>query len=122
MANRTRLPRYYDPSIPPLMGDPDQLLQALLNLMTNAARAALEGGGTVIVRTRVVRQMTIGNVRHRLVLVVQFEDNGPGIPAGLVDRIRLGLLRSVVLRPLAMEPMALLRILQPLLLQPLLLA
>ncbi len=78
--------RDYDPSIPDLMADPDRLIQALLNLARNAANATGQSG-QIILRTRVMRQFTIGNIRHRLVLRVEVEDNGPGIPPELQERI-----------------------------------
>jgi two-component system nitrogen regulation sensor histidine kinase GlnL len=80
--------RDYDPSIPPLMGDTDQLIQALLNVARNGARAA-GPTGTLILRSRVLRQFTIGNTRHRLVLQVEIEDDGPGIDRELQERIFL---------------------------------
>ena len=78
--------RDYDPSIPELIADPDRLIQALLNLARNAA-AATGVGGRIVLRTRVLRQFTIGNRRHRLVLRVEVEDNGPGIPHDLQERV-----------------------------------
>lgn len=80
--------RDYDPSIPPLLGDPDQLIQAILNIVRNGAQAAGDSG-RLILRTRVLRQFTIGNARHRLVLQVEVEDNGPGIPRDMQERIFL---------------------------------
>lgn len=80
------LERDYDPSIPDLFADPDQLIQALLNILRNGAQA-LPQGGRIRVRTRVLRQFTLGHVRHRLVLQVDIEDNGPGIPPDLLGRI-----------------------------------
>jgi two-component system nitrogen regulation sensor histidine kinase GlnL len=76
----------YDPSIPPLRADPDRLIQAVLNLGRNAVAAA-GSGGEVIFQTRVLRQFTIGNRRHRLVLRVQIIDDGEGIAPDLLDRI-----------------------------------
>jgi len=78
--------RDYDPSIPDLVGDPDRLIQALLNIVRNAVAAA-GNAGQIVLRTRVLRQFTIGNRRHRLVLRVEVEDNGPGIPVALQERI-----------------------------------
>ncbi|MFD2112818.1 nitrogen regulation protein NR(II) [Thiorhodococcus fuscus] len=78
--------RDYDPSIPDFMADQDRLIQAFLNLARNAAAAAgLDG--CVEFRTRVLRQFTIGNRRHRLVLLTQMRDNGPGIPEEIRDQI-----------------------------------
>ena len=78
--------RDYDPSIPELLADSDRLIQAFLNLARNGAEAAGESGN-LIFQTRVLRQFTIGNKRHRLVLRVSIEDSGPGIPDELRDRI-----------------------------------
>jgi two-component system nitrogen regulation sensor histidine kinase GlnL len=78
--------RDYDPSIPPVAGDPDQLIQAMLNIARNGARAAGPKGNLVF-RTRVQRQFTIGNRRHRLVLQVEIQDDGPGIPRDMQERI-----------------------------------
>lgn len=78
--------RDYDPSIPELSADPDQLIQAFLNILRNAAHAVSDAG-RVRIRTRVLRQFTLGQVRHRLVLQVEIEDNGPGIGPQLLDRI-----------------------------------
>lgn len=76
----------YDPSIPPMYGDFDQLIQAFLNIFRNGARAAGDAGQLGI-RTRVLRQFTIGSQRHRLVISVELSDNGPGIPEELQERI-----------------------------------
>ena len=78
--------RDYDPSIPDLLADSDRLIQAFLNIARNGAEAA-GAAGHLLFRTRVLRQFTIGNQRHRLVLRVSIEDSGPGIPAELRDRI-----------------------------------
>lgn len=81
-----RLSRDYDPSIPDFAGDAERLIQALLNIARNGAEAAGEQG-MLTLRTRALRQFTIGNLRHRLVLSVEVEDDGPGIPAPLIERI-----------------------------------
>lgn len=78
--------RDYDPSIPHLKADPDRLIQAFLNLLRNAVAAA-GATGLIWLRTRVLRQFTIGAHRHRLVLRVEVQDDGPGIPPELQDRI-----------------------------------
>lgn len=76
----------YDPSIPSMTGDMDQLIQAFLNIMRNGARAA-GSTGALGIRTRVLRQFTIGSRRYRLVISVELSDNGPGIPVELQERI-----------------------------------
>jgi two-component system nitrogen regulation sensor histidine kinase GlnL len=78
--------RDYDPSIPDITADADQLIQALLNIARNAARA-VAGAGTITLRTRVQRQFTIGGIRHRLVARIQVIDDGPGIPPELIEKI-----------------------------------
>ncbi len=78
--------RDYDPSVPPLMGDADQLIQAIFNIVGNAAEA-LQGCGTIQLRTRVLRQHTLGVRRHRLVLKLDILDDGPGIPPHLGETI-----------------------------------
>lgn len=81
-----RVLRDYDPSIPDFVADQDRLIQAFLNLARNAAAAAGREG-YIELRTRVLRQFTIGNRRHRLVLQAQIRDDGPGIPPDIQDRI-----------------------------------
>ncbi len=78
--------RDYDPSIPELVGDMDQLIQAVLNIVRNALRV-LDNQGTVTLRTRIQRQLTIGNVRHRLAAQVDIVDDGPGIPPEIADTL-----------------------------------
>jgi two-component system nitrogen regulation sensor histidine kinase GlnL len=70
--------RDYDPSLPELWLDRDQMLQALLNLAKNAREAA-GARGRITFRTRVLRQFTLNGVRHRLVACADIEDDGPGI-------------------------------------------
>jgi two-component system nitrogen regulation sensor histidine kinase GlnL len=79
--------RDYDPSIPDLYGDADQLIQAVLNITRNAARALGTSGGKIILRSRVLRQLTLGSHRHRLVAQIEIEDDGPGIPEDLRHKI-----------------------------------
>ena len=78
----------YDPSIPPIMGDADQLIQAILNIAANAARE-LGDDGELTLRTRVLRQFTIGSRRYKHVAEIDIEDNGPGIPPELRETLFL---------------------------------
>ncbi len=76
------LRRDYDPSLPEFMADPGQLVQAILNIARNAAQA-INGQGVICLRTRVERNLTMGQKRYRLVLRAEIEDNGLGIPEEL---------------------------------------
>jgi len=76
----------YDPSIPHVTGDRDQLVQAVLNIVRNATQVLGEDG-EITLRTRARRQFTIGGRQHRLVCQVCIIDNGPGIPKELVENI-----------------------------------
>ncbi len=76
----------YDPSIPDLTADRDQLVQAILNIVGNAVQAIGEKG-EIILSTRSVRQFTIGHVHHKLVCRVDIIDNGPGIPEDMLESI-----------------------------------
>ena len=73
-----RIQRDYDPSIPDVYADSDQLIQAMLNLVRNAAQAIGEQG-EITLRTRSLRQYTIGHTLHKLVARIDVIDNGPGI-------------------------------------------
>jgi len=78
--------RDYDPSIPEIEADKDRLIQAFLNVVRNAVQA-LDGEGRISIRTRALRRFTLGNKRYRLVLKVDINDSGPGIPANIIDQI-----------------------------------
>ncbi len=85
--------RDYDPGLPDLALDRDQIVQALLNLVQNAA-AALDGQGTITLRTRAVTNFTIGDTRHRVAASIEIEDDGPGIPRDLQDSVFYPLVTS----------------------------
>ena len=76
----------YDVSLPSLMADREQIIQALLNIARNGAQA-MQGRGRIILRTRVARRVTLAKKMHRLALMVNIIDNGPGIPEELKDKI-----------------------------------
>lgn len=80
------LHRDYDPSIPDIKGDPDLLIQALLNIVSNAVQA-LNRHGNITIRTRVWRKFTIGHKQHRLVVKIDVIDDGPGIPEDIKEKI-----------------------------------
>jgi two-component system nitrogen regulation sensor histidine kinase GlnL len=85
--------RDYDPSLPSVHVDRDQMIQALLNVGRNAVQAIGERGRLTL-RTRAVVNATIGTRRHRVVASIQFEDDGPGVPPDLADKIFYPLVTS----------------------------
>ncbi len=86
-----RIIRNYDTSLPDIMGDKEQLIQAILNIAHNAAQALSEeirrGTAVIEFRTRVARSVTIAKQRYKLALDLHVIDNGPGIPDEIRDRI-----------------------------------
>ena len=83
---RVHIVRDYDPSIPPVFGDGDQLIQAILNIVRNAAQAVgIEG--TITIRSRIHRQVTLGHRRHALAAKIEIIDDGPGIKPELLGQI-----------------------------------
>ena len=83
---KVNIVRDYDPSIPDVQCDADQLIQAILNIVRNAAQA-IGQQGTITLRTRIHRQATIGNRRHALAAKVDVIDDGPGIKPELLGQI-----------------------------------
>jgi two-component system nitrogen regulation sensor histidine kinase GlnL len=86
-----RIIRNYDTSLPDIIGDKEQLIQAVLNIAHNAAQALSEeirrGTAVIEFRTRVARSVTIAKQRYKLALDLHVIDNGPGIPEEIRDRI-----------------------------------
>ncbi|MBT3550785.1 MAG: PAS domain-containing protein [Rhodospirillaceae bacterium] len=81
----------YDPSLPPVEGNHDQLVQIFLNLVKNAAEAAPASNGEIQLTTQYrhgVRYAVQGSrAQLHLPLVVTIQDNGPGIPANLQNEL-----------------------------------
>jgi two-component system nitrogen regulation sensor histidine kinase GlnL len=81
----TRIGIEFDPSLPPVPGNRDKLIQAFLNLVKNAAEAIAEGRepGRIVLRTAFRPGMRMGvpgtSARVRLPLMIEVEDNGPGV-------------------------------------------
>ena len=86
-ARHIRFVEHYDPSLPPVFGNRDQLVQVFLNLVKNAAEAAPANGGEIVMTTGYQRGVSIAvpgtNQRTHLPLAITIRDNGPGIPEDL---------------------------------------
>lgn len=76
----------YDPSIPLLQADKDQLIQIVLNITGNAIKA-VSNHGSILFRTRIARQFTLNHTVHPLVMQLEIIDNGVGIPESLQDKV-----------------------------------
>jgi two-component system nitrogen regulation sensor histidine kinase GlnL len=76
--------RDYDPSLPEIVGDREQLIQAVLNIARNAAQAS---AAHIVFKSRALRQVTVLRQRYRLALELQVIDDGPGVPEEIQDRI-----------------------------------
>ena len=79
----------FDISLPEFDADPEQLTQAVLNIVRNAAQAlqSVTGRREVRLTTRVARSVTLAKRRYQLALAVSIEDNGPGVPDAIRDKI-----------------------------------
>jgi len=86
-----KIVRNYDTSLPDILGDREQLIQAVLNIAHNAAQALTDeieaGVAQIELRTRVARSVTIAKQRYKLVMDLDVIDNGPGIPPDIRERI-----------------------------------
>ncbi|WP_306848973.1 nitrogen regulation protein NR(II) [Cupriavidus necator] len=89
--NGLEIVRDYDASLPELQGDKEQLIQAVLNIVHNAAHALADriarGDAQIVLRTRIARQVTIAKRLFKLALDLHVIDNGPGIPEDIRERI-----------------------------------
>ena len=77
----------YDPSLPAVLGNKDQLVQVFLNLIKNAAEAISSSGGEIILTTAYklgVRFVLPGsNSKVHLPLKISIQDNGEGVPESI---------------------------------------
>ena len=84
----------FDPSLPPVWGEEDQLIQIFLNLVKNAAEAAhsrRDGRGEVVItsayRHGIKVRAGLGKSAQSAPLEVRIQDNGPGVPPHLRDHL-----------------------------------
>ncbi|MBW8814523.1 MAG: PAS domain-containing protein [Caulobacterales bacterium] len=94
VADGLGLKESYDPSLPPVLGDEDQLIQVFLNLVKNAAEAAHargDGRGEVSIHTAYRHGVRVrsakGQVLRGAPLEVRVVDNGPGVPEHLRESL-----------------------------------
>lgn len=76
----------YDPSIPDIQADKDQLIQAILNITRNAVQAT-DGKGNILIKTRIHRHLCIGRKHYKLAAKIDISDDGPGIDADMLQQI-----------------------------------
>jgi len=76
----------YDPSIPELLADRDNLIQIVFNIVGNALKA-VGNKGNILFRTRVLRNYTINHKQHRLALRLEIIDDGRGVPKEIRDKL-----------------------------------
>jgi two-component system, NtrC family, nitrogen regulation sensor histidine kinase GlnL len=94
VADGLTLREQYDPSLPPVLGDEDQLIQVFLNLVKNAAEAAHsrgDGRGAISIQTAYRHGVRVrashGQALRGAPLEVRITDNGPGVPAHLREHL-----------------------------------
>jgi two-component system nitrogen regulation sensor histidine kinase GlnL len=85
-ARDIKIVEEYDPSLPPVWANRDQLVQVFLNLVKNAAEALAETQDPEIVLSTAFRpgvRLSVPGTRERVSLPLEFcvRDNGPGVPA-----------------------------------------
>ena len=92
-AEKLNISRNYDISLPPVFGDKEQIIQALLNIARNAAQS-FKKKGIIEFKTRIVRKKRIQKKIYSLAVLTEINDNGPGIPEKIKDKIFYPLVSS----------------------------
>ena len=76
-----KIVRDYDPSLPEIMADEEQLIQAVMNIVNNALEAQFDSQDAFIgIQTRLERNFTIGKILHRNLVRLRIWDHGQGVP------------------------------------------
>jgi two-component system nitrogen regulation sensor histidine kinase GlnL len=78
-TNSKNIIKDYDPSLPDMNADREQIIQAVLNLIRNAVQA-IGDNGSITLKTRIRRNVTIQHKLNRYVLELNIIDDGPGVP------------------------------------------
>lgn len=90
-GQKLQIIRDYDASVPEIQADFSRVLQALLNIGRNAGQALTEGlmrnEPKLILRTRVGHQLVLPHQQVRMGLILSVQDNGPGVPEVLRDKV-----------------------------------
>jgi len=76
----------YDPSIPDVLADQNQLIQAVLNIVRNAVQAT-DGKGDIVIKTRIHRHLNVGRKHYKLAAKIDIIDDGPGIEPDMLQQI-----------------------------------
>jgi len=90
-ARGIRIVEEYDPSLPPVLGDKDQLIQVFLNLVKNAAEAIGKPDGEIVLTTayRPGVRLSMPGSRDRVSLPLEIcvIDDGPGVPPDIMEHL-----------------------------------
>jgi nitrogen-specific signal transduction histidine kinase len=91
-ARNIRFVELYDPSLPAVYANRDQLVQVFLNLVKNAAEAVGDDPDGEIVLTTAYRpgiKLSVAGTREKVSLPLEFcvQDNGPGVPSDLLPHL-----------------------------------
>jgi two-component system, NtrC family, nitrogen regulation sensor histidine kinase GlnL len=92
VARHTKFVEEYDPSLPPVLANRDQLVQVFLNLVKNAAESIGDAAGGEIVLSTAFRpgvRLSLPGAKTRISLPLEFcvKDNGPGVPEDLMPHL-----------------------------------
>lgn len=85
-SETVRVERFYDPALPEITADKEQLIQAVLNIVGNAIEAQQGCDKTIVgLVTQFERYVTINQQMYRQVLNIKIWDKGPGVSDDMKD-------------------------------------